>query len=124
MQTLSRFLGARAAALVLLAMAAVGSANAGEQDFTVFNETGVEIHRLYTSPHSSDSWDEDVLGEYTLPDGEGVEISFSPLEDAAMWDLRVEDADGNYITWENLNLLRISAVTLYYEDGEAWAEVE
>lgn len=124
MQTLSRFLGARAAALVLLAMAAVGSASAGEQDFTVFNETGVEIHRLYTSPHSSEYWDEDVLGEYTLPDGEGVEISFSPLEDAAMWDLRVEDADGNYITWENLNLLRISAVTLYYEDGEAWAEVE
>lgn len=123
MQKFLRFVGVRAAAFVL-AIVAVGSAHAGDQDFVVMNETGVEIHRLYTSPHSSDYWEEDVLGEYTLPDGEGVEITFSPAEDAVMWDLRVEDQDGNFITWENLNLMQISVVTLYYEDGEAWAEVE
>jgi len=123
MQAFSRFIGVRIVAFAL-AMVAMGSAYAGDQDFTVFNETGVEINRMYTSPHSSESWDEDVLGEYALPSGEGVEITFSPREQAALWDLRVEDAEGNFITWERLNLLEISAVTLYYEDGEAWAEAE
>ena len=49
---------------------------AGDQDFTFVNHTGVEIHKLYTSPHSSDEWEEDVLGEDTLDDGESLEIRF------------------------------------------------
>lgn len=124
MQALSRFIGARLAAFALLAMVAVGAAHAGDQDFVVVNETGVEIHRLYVSPSSSEYWEEDVLGEYTLPIGESLEITFSPKEDAALWDLRVEDADGDFITWEQLNLLEISVVTLHYDGNEAWADLE
>ena len=97
---------------------------AGDQDFTLVNETGVEIHRLYAAPHSSDNWEEDVLGEDTLPPGESVEITFSPKEDAKFWALRVEDEDGNSIEWGKLNLLEISTVTLHYEKGKAWADLE
>ncbi|MCP5420928.1 MAG: argininosuccinate lyase [Gammaproteobacteria bacterium] len=97
---------------------------AGDQDFTLINDTGVEIHRVYTSPHSTDEWEEDVLGDETLGDGESLDISFSPKEKAALWDLRVEDEDGNSIVWENLNLLEISEVTLHYKKGKAWADLE
>ncbi len=100
------------------------AATQGAQDFTLVNATGVEIHALYISPHETDDWEEDVLGRDTLPSGESVEIKFSREEKAAMWDLRVEDKDGNAIVWENLNLLEISKVTLYYKDGKATAEVE
>ncbi|HEV3471121.1 MAG TPA: hypothetical protein VG148_17490 [Pyrinomonadaceae bacterium] len=96
----------------------------GAQDFTLVNSTGVEIHALYISPHETDDWEEDVLGRDTLPSGESVEIKFSRAEKAALWDLRVEDKEGNAIVWENLNLLEISKVTLYYKDGKATAEVE
>jgi hypothetical protein len=96
----------------------------GKQDFTLVNQTGVEIHELYVSPHSADDWQEDVLGVDTLPSGESVDITFSPKERAKLWDLKVVDGKGNSIEWESLNLLEISKVTLHYKNGKAWADLE
>ncbi|HVG34420.1 MAG TPA: hypothetical protein VM911_15225 [Pyrinomonadaceae bacterium] len=96
----------------------------GKQDFTVVNETGVEINKLFVSPHSAKDWQEDVLGQDTLADGDSVNIHFSRSERAAKWDLRIEDSDGNGIEWANLNLLEISKVTLHYKNGKAWADIE
>jgi hypothetical protein len=94
------------------------------QDFTLVNATGVEIDKLYVSPHDADDWQEDVLGRDTLPSGQSVEIKFHRSEKAPLWDLRVEDSKGNAIEWESLNLLEISKVTLHYENGKGTAEVE
>jgi hypothetical protein len=118
----------RAAALVaVLALSTIfaGAAFAqGKQDFTVVNQTGVEIHELYVSPHSADDWEEDILGRDTLPSGESVDITFSPKERAKLWDLKIVDSKGNSIEWESLNLLEISKVTLHYKNGKAWADLE
>lgn len=111
------------AASALLAAVATTPAVAGEQDFTLVNHTGVEIHRLYTAPHSSDDWEEDVLGEDTLADGDSLDITFPKREKTAHWDLRVEDSNGNAITFENLNLKEISEVVLHYKNGKAWADL-
>ena len=97
---------------------------AGEQDFTLHNRTGVEIHALHISPHSSDEWGEDILGKDTLDNDETLEIKFHRSEKAAHWDLRIEDKGGNSLTWENLNLTEISEVTLHYKDGKAWADLK
>lgn len=94
------------------------------QDFTLVNQTGVEIDKLYIGPHESDEWGEDILGQDTLPSGQSVEIKFSRTEKAAMWDLKIEDKQGNSIEWENLNLLEINKVTLFYKDGKGTAQVE
>jgi hypothetical protein len=118
---LARVLVALCALSLLLVPAAFAQ---GKQDFTLHNATGVEIHELYVSPHSSDDWEEDVLGQDTLPDGESVDIHFSRKEHAKMWDLKVVDKEGNSITWENLNLLEISDVTLHYKNGKAWADLK
>ncbi|HKO97494.1 MAG TPA: hypothetical protein VJU86_10900 [Pyrinomonadaceae bacterium] len=96
----------------------------GAQDFTLINATGVEIDKVFISPHDSDDWDEDILGQDTLPDGHEVDIKFNRNEKAAMWDLRIEDNKENSIEWENLNLLEISKLTLNYKDGKATALAE
>jgi hypothetical protein len=96
----------------------------GKQDFTLHNETGVEINELHVSPHDQDEWGPDILGRDTLPSGQSVEITFSPKEKAAMWDLKVTDSGGNSIEWENLNLMEISEVTLHYANGRGTAEVK
>jgi hypothetical protein len=106
---------------LLLASAAFAQ---GKQDFTLHNATGVEIHQLFVSPHSTDDWEEDILGRDTLPSGESVEINFSRKEKAKLWDLKVVDKEGNGIVWENLNLLEISEVTLHYKNGKAWADLK
>lgn len=96
----------------------------GAQDFTMVNATGVEINSVYIAPHDVDDWEEDILGRDTLPPGETVDIKFNRSEKAAMWDLKVEDKQGNSITWENLNLMEISKLTLHYENGKATAEAQ
>jgi uncharacterized protein YcfL len=99
---------------------------AGAQDFTLVNQTGVEIDKVFISPHDVNDWEEDILGRDTLPDGSSVDIKFHRNEKAALWDLRIEDKGGNAIEWENLNLLEISKITLHYDKatGKATAQTE
>jgi len=85
------------------------------QDFTLVNETGVEIDKVFISPKDKDDWEEDILGKDTLPTGQSVEIKFDRDETSSEWDLRIEDKEGNHIEWENLNLLKISKLTLHYD---------
>lgn len=91
------------------------------QDFTLVNQTGVEIHALYVTPHNAKEWGEDILGVDTMPNGNTLDISFSRKEKAALWDLRIEDKDGAYLEWDNLNLLAIDTLTLNYKNGKTTA---
>jgi len=104
--------------------AAPAADTAGAQDFTLVNATGVEIDKVFVSPHDSDDWEEDILGQDTLSDGQKVDVKFNRAEKSAMWDLRVEDSKENSIEWENLNLLEISKLTVNYKDGKATAVAE
>jgi len=116
------FLAVSVASLLLLANRQ--SAVAGDQDFTLVNKTGVEIHALHVSPADANKWGPDILGKDTLEDGQSVEIKFHEDEETEKWDLRIEDKDGQAIEWEDLNLMKISKVILHYSDGKATAEVE
>lgn len=96
----------------------------GDQDFTLVNKTGFEIYSVYVAPSDVEEWGEDILGRDTLANGESVDIHFSRKEKAKYWDLKVEDSDGNYVYWEDFDLLEISKVTVYYKKGKATAETE
>jgi hypothetical protein len=109
-------------AIVGMGLLASSAVRAGEQDFTLVNKTGVEIHALHISPHSSDEWGEDILGQDTLGNGDSLDIKFPSRAKAAHWDLRIEDEKGNSLTWESIDLLEISEITLHYKDGKAWAD--
>ena len=100
------------------------SAQQADQDFRLVNKTGVVINALFVTPHSSKEWGDDILGVDTLAANGDLEITFHPHETAKLWDLRVEDADGNYIEWDSLNLLKIAKVTLYYKNSTPTAIVE
>lgn len=91
------------------------------QDFTLVNKTGVEIYALYVTPHNADDWGEDILGVDTLAANGTLDIKFARREKVTLWDLRIEDADGEFIEWEKLNLTAIDTLTLYYKNGKATA---
>jgi hypothetical protein len=112
-------------AVIALFVTASALARTGKQDFTLHNQTGVEIHSLYVSPHSTDDWEEDILGQDTLPSGESVKISFEDREKHVHWDMKVTDKDGNSLEWEDLNLVEISEVTLHWDakKGKGWADI-
>jgi hypothetical protein len=121
---MSSFVTGALRALCVGAMGVALSASlayAGAQDFVLINETGVDIYEVYVSPSDVESWEEDILGVDVLPDGDSVEVGFDREEDSELWDLKVSDSEGNSLLWGRLNLLRISELTLRYDNGQPTA---
>jgi hypothetical protein len=85
-------------------------------DFTLINRTRSTIQGIYISPHDSPGWEENVLGEGKLPNGQMVTIRFRTDEQSAMWDLRVEIKHRGSADWKNLSLREISRMILRVSD--------
>jgi hypothetical protein len=64
------------ATLAALLVAGVAVVRAAIQDFTVTNKTGVALMALYVSETDNNDWEEVVLGEDVLADGDSTDISF------------------------------------------------
>ena len=92
----------------------------GKQNFTLNNKSGQAINELYVSKASTDDWEEDILGKDTLPNGESLEITFSPKERAAKWDVKMVDDKGKEHKYFNLNLLEISEITVRSNGDGTW----
>lgn len=110
------------AAAAVLGVTTFASSQNENLDFKLINRTGVEIYSVYVAPHDSDDWGDDVMGKDTLPDGESVDIEFHPKSKAKIWDLRIEDKDGQYVEWENFDLTKIDVLTIRIVKGKAVAE--
>ena len=91
-----------------------------KQDFTLHNETGQEIIEVYASPTGVDNWEEDILGQDTLPTGESVNITFSRRQEDR-WDIKVVFRSGKNSVWNKLNLSQITDLTISYKNGKPWA---
>ena len=101
-------------------LAFVSTAVQNKQDFTLHNETGLEIKEVYVSPTAAEEWEEDILGTDTLASGESVDISFTRRRED-MWDVKVVFRSGKTSTWNKLNLSQITDVTLSFKNGKPWA---
>jgi hypothetical protein len=107
-----------------LALPAV--AHALDLDFELVNKTGYAIKEIYISPAAVDSWQEDVLAA-PMGDGESCTINFNSEADAETWDMKIVWVDeGEDVVWKNLNLTKISKLTLHYnaDNDTTTAEVE
>ena len=117
-----------AALLVLVGLAGLaylaGPAQAGSQDFTLVNKTGVVIDALYVVPNHARTWEDDVLGRDVLRSGESADISFSPKERHCVWDIMVVDKEGNEVWWEDIDLCQHQRIILKIEKGEPMAYFE
>lgn len=99
---------------------------AGKQDFTLVNKTGYTIDQVYVSPTKTTDWQEDVLGEDQLEDGDSWHITFHRSETTCTWDLKVIYTDKEEAVWTKLNLCEIEKVTIRWNQktGVTTATVE
>ncbi len=96
-----------------------------DQDFTLVNDTGVEIYYFYASPATASDWEEDILGESTLPAGESLEVDIEGYDGEQYWDFMVEDMEGTQVIWEDIDLYTVSTVTLSMDaDGNVIASFD
>ncbi|HVH79816.1 MAG TPA: argininosuccinate lyase [Stellaceae bacterium] len=105
-----------AAFAALLAFAAPAFAQEAKQDFKLLNKTGYELKALYVSPSKSDDWEDDVLGQDTLSDGQAVNVHFNPKVKTCTWDLKVTYSDDDSsAVWEKIDLCSVEKITIKYD---------
>jgi hypothetical protein len=107
-----------AAALVFCAfgMGAAAQAEEGKQDFRLINKTGYELKELYVSPSKSDDWQDDVLGQATLDDGQYADIHFHRSAKPCHWDLKVVyTVDSSSAVWTDIDLCTVEKITIRYD---------
>jgi hypothetical protein len=104
-----------AAFAAVVAFAAPASADDAKQDFRLVNKTGYELKALYVAPSKSDDWEDDVLGQDTLADGQAVNVHFSPKTKTCKFDLKVvySDDDSSAV-WEKIDLCTVEKITIKY----------
>ncbi|MBQ9406798.1 MAG: hypothetical protein IJU37_08720 [Desulfovibrio sp.] len=98
-----------------LMLGTISLSQAGQQDFTLVNDTGRPICDVYISPDNARDWQEDLLrnDKYCLPSGESIDISFDrSFRGVKMWDMRIVDDKGNETIYEDFNLMQISNIRL------------
>ena len=93
-------------------------------DFTFVNLTGLTLKSIYVSPHDVGDWQENILGDELLRSHQRVVIRFDQKDKTANWDLKVEERDGRNAEFKNLDLSRISRLTLRFRNGVASVEAE
>ncbi len=103
------------AALFAFAFASPALAADAKQDFELVNKTGYDLNAVYVSPSKANDWDQDIMGQDVLGDGESVEIAFDRADKSCKWDLKVVYSDdGSSAVWSNIDLCTISRITIRY----------
>ena len=100
--------------VVALLFATAPSAFADERDFTLHNNSSVDIYYVYVSPSTSGFWGEDVLGKDVLPSGNEVDIQFDDPRVTCVWDIKAvaHDSSAGYVY--KVDLCSVSDV--YFHD--------
>jgi hypothetical protein len=71
---------------------------------TIVNNTGYMVYYVYISQTATDDWEEDIMGDDVLPNGDSVRVRLSySLNVTNRYDIRLEDEDGDtYTKWNVL----------------------
>ena len=92
----------------VIALAGAWPALAGQQDFVVRNNTANEVHYIYVSPVSSDSWEEDILGaNRVLAPYSEINVNMSGYGGECFFDLMIVDATGYSQEYRNVDLCSV-----------------
>jgi hypothetical protein len=93
----------KALACVAMLVAVNTVALAADYYVEITNSTGYTIMYMYVSPAKSESWEEDVLGDDTMADGETRRVNLTGYK-SPMFDIRLVDEDGDKYTFWNVDV--------------------
>ena len=111
---------------VVTAFALPAVAQALNLDFELVNGTGWAIKEIYISPAAVDNWQKNILAELgPMADGQSLPLKFSPDSNTAKWDMKIVWVDeGEDVVWKNLDLSKLSKLTLRYNADTDQTSVE
>jgi hypothetical protein len=80
-----------------------GAVLAEDYYVNITNKTGYSIDHMYISPGSAKKWQEDVLGEDTLENGQTVRVNLGNYS-KPIFDIRLVDEEGDKYTFWDFNV--------------------
>lgn len=103
------------AALPLVVALAPAAEAQGRQDFALVNSTGYQINEIYIGPSSSPNWGRDLLGRNVLQNGQVFNVRFPQQSPECAWDIKVVYDDGDQSQLMQVNLCRVSRITMFWD---------
>ena len=101
-------IGAGAAAAPSSATApTVQSRDGYDRHVTIKNRTGWTMLRFYASDSRKDDWEEDILGDDVLENGQNVRINIDDGSGACIYDFKAEFTNGEELTRSRINVCEI-----------------
>ena len=107
--------------LMLMIMVFPSVGLAGNQDFTLVNDSPFDIVGLWVAPANSDNWEENLLNGDYLPSNYSVPVTFDNSNNVQWWNIRIKDSNGKVWRWENkdYDLTQISEITFRYKGSNS-----
>ncbi|MBO1078129.1 hypothetical protein [Roseomonas haemaphysalidis] len=78
----------------------------------VVNASGRELREFYASNSQRSNWEEDILGDSTLPSGRSVMINIDDGSGACRFDVLAVLEGGRRVEQRNINVCEISRFTV------------
>jgi hypothetical protein len=103
------FLMAAAASAALIC--SLANAQAANRIVEIINETGATMTEFYASIGASNSWEEDILGDEALEDGESVDVNIDDGSGKCVYDFKAIFANGGEAVKQGVNVCQISTFT-------------
>ncbi len=85
-----------------------------QQDFVLVNRTGYTIDEVYVSASNVNSWEEDLMGDDSLENGQQLNVRFARNTSQCMFDIKVVYDDQETAEFRGINLCQVSRVTIFY----------
>jgi hypothetical protein len=100
---------------VCTAAAVLFSCSKKEPVLTVTNNTGYTAYYLYISKESTDDWEEDVLGDEVVLDGDSVNVT---LPSSGNWDVMLKDEYGDTYSKYKIKVTKDMAIVISSADQD------
>ena len=84
---------------------------AENRSVTIVNNTGYTMTNFYGSNTGANTWQEDILGQDTLPSGSQVSVNFDDETGYCMFDFKAVFEDGDELVREKVNVCEIGTFT-------------
>lgn len=98
------------------------AADSPAKKLNLTNKSEVDIYTLYVSPTNAKQWEENLLQQNMLSNGDTVDVMISRTSaNAEAWDVKVTDKQGNEMMWMSVPLNKAGQITLL-PDGKFMAK--
>jgi uncharacterized low-complexity protein len=109
-----------ALAAISISTAADAAKDGKNRRVTVQNVSTQSVHYLYASPVTSTTWEEDLLGEGTIPSGQSKVANIDNGTTECNYDLKAKMANGREWVQRRVNVCAVSKWVI----GDAGASMQ